>query len=205
MSADGGNTWAAKTIPDLPMNAQFEAVSCTGHGKCAICTAAGYNVGTTEPFLSVSMDGGMSWEIKTFDNLPHPTSFNAASCTGNPGDAVCIAAGNGPALAVSNDGGNTWDVKTIPNHTGFLFGTSCTGIKSTAICSAAGEDWGGSKKLLVDSTNGGETWKLKSVAHIPSLTSFYTTSCTGSKKQAICIAAGGDLRMSPPSFNFSSR
>lgn len=209
VSVDGANTWTVKSITGLPTNGSFAAASCTGSGSTAICTAAGQDLtGSQPPLLAVSTDGGNTWAVKTVPGIPVTGLYTAASCTGTGSTAVCTAAGRSaggspsPLLAVSTDGGNTWAVKSVTGIpiSGYFFGTACTGSGSTAICTAAGADTTiSSSPLVAVSTNGGNTWAVKSITGAPANGYFYSTSCTGTLSTAVCTAAGGDnTGTSPP-------
>lgn len=204
VSTDGGNNWAVTPVTGR----LFKGVSCTGIGSTAICTAAGVdNTGGFPPLVTVSTDGGNTWVNKSVTGLPASGYFTSASCTGVGATAVCTAAGqNGvgtfpPIVAVSTDGGITWAVKSVTGlpTKGVFNAISCTGTGSTAICTAAGQNFNGSQPpILAVSTDGGNTWTTKSVTGLPTAGFFNSASCTGTGSTAICIAAGRDLSTAAP-------
>jgi len=205
VTVNGGKTWEIKPIANSPTSGFFSAASCTGNGAGAICIAAGLNgISGQPPLLVASTDGGNTWGVKNIANLPTSGFFNAASCTGNGVSAICTAAGLNasglfpPLLAVSTDGGNTWGVENIVNlpTSGIFNGTSCTGSGANAICTAVGQDLSSltnQPPLLVISTNGGNTWGVKTIPNSPTSGVFNAISCTGSGIEAICTAVGQDL------------
>lgn len=206
VSADGGNTWTMKSVTGLPVYGRFNAAGCTGSGSTAVCAAAGYAGGSTTPLAAVSTDGGSSWAVKPITGTPVNGYFVAASCTGTGSTAICIAAGSDntvsaiPLLAVSTDGGNAWSVKSVTGlpANGTYAAASCTGSGSTAICIAAGQDFTSGASLLAVSTDGANTWAVKSVTGAPLFASFTGASCAGSGLTAICTAVGQDNTGSAP-------
>ncbi|MDR3476714.1 MAG: sialidase family protein, partial [Gammaproteobacteria bacterium] len=207
VSNDGaGNTWSTKTITGLPNNSAFVSASCTGSDATAICAAAGYTnaSGTIFPLLVVSTDGGNTWAIKTITGFTTQGNLQGVNCIGTGSTAICVATGeeslvgggDGPAIiAVSVDGGNTWNTKPVTglSSAGFFQPVSCTGTGSTAICVAAGEDVTGTyPPQIAVSTDGGNTWAIKTLDGITTIGQFYSVSCTGTGITAICAAVGAD-------------
>ena len=203
VSTDGGNNWAVKPVTGLPAIGIFVGASCTGSGSSAVCAAAGYDGIVTTPILAVSTDGGNTWIKKSVTGIPVSANFRATSCTGNGSSAICTAVGQdttGTAIvAVSTDGGNTWAIKPVPGLTigGIFFGTSCIGSESSAICIATGQD-GTGVPLVAVSTDGGNTWAVKSVTGLPVSGFLIAASCSGSGPAAVCTAAGTDGTGSEP-------
>ena len=207
-STDGGNTWAVISVSGLPASGHFQAASCTGSGSTAVCTAVGTDAtGSSPPLLAVSTNGGNTWAVKSVAGLPVTGDFLSTSCTGSGSTAICTAVGienigsHFPILAVSTNGGNTWTVKSVTGFptNGYFLATSCTGSGSTATCAAAGiDDTAGSLPVLAISTDGGNTWAVKSVTGIPANGYFQAASCTGSGSTAVCIATGQDSTGSSP-------
>jgi hypothetical protein len=109
-----------------------------------------------------------------------------------------------PLLVVSTTGGSSWaTVSTIaglPAGGGLFNASSCTGSGSSAICTAAGQDFTGvsSAPILVVSTNGGASWAVPTIAGLPASGFFAAASCTGSGPSAICTAAGEDYTVGQP-------
>lgn len=137
LSKNGGQTWSyppdilddlAAKIGHRFTGALFNAASCSGAGKKAVCIAAGSYFTTSGagiPILAISRDGGNSWRYPPFiytklKTLVDPNfaggTFDGASCIGTGKTAICTAAGSYcnktnmcfPLLASSSDGGKTW-------------------------------------------------------------------------------------------------
>jgi len=202
VSTDGGSNWMRKSVNGLPYKQGiFHATSCTNTGATAICTAAGSNISVDDPtrsspLIAVSNDGGNSWAVKSPPVFLYG-SLQGISCTGSGANAVCVAVGTndvgGPLLVLSQDGGQTWTMKSISTNLSFN-SVSCTGSGSNAICAAVGTgDTEGSSDnglfLLTVSTDGGNTWSIKSIPNLPNKGFFNSVSCTGSGPTAICAAA----------------
>lgn len=107
-----------------------------------------------------------------------------------------------PLLAASTDGGNTWSKRTIVGapSTGDLYGATCTGSGSTAICFAAGGkgSFRQNPPLLVGTTDGGTTWGVTTIKNNPSAGYFIGTKCTGTGTTAVCVAGGEDFTGTSP-------
>jgi len=204
VSVDGGHTWTDKVIPKV-IHGGYGAVSCSGNGATAICTAVGEQKRKEKEnvLLVVSTDGGQTWAQKPIDNFPTDVQYpwlESVSCTGSDSNTtVCAAVGNYNDingwryfLVTSTNGGKTWATKSVANYSerNELDTVSCTGSGLTAVCVA-----GGYYGLAV-STDGGNTWAAKSTANLEA-TAFITSSCTGSGSAAICAAGGyGGLAVS---------
>jgi len=185
VSTDGGDTWERKSVTGLSLiEGYFRAVSCTGTGPSAICTAVGQDNTAHLPLLAVSIDGANTWIRKSIPDLGFGLFYDV-SCTGSSSSAICAAVGGN--IAVSVDGGSTWALKPVvdlPAHFDFE-SVSCTGSSSSAICAAVGQG------NIVVSKDGGNTWRVKTVTGLPKETYFWTVSCTGSEPTAVCTAGGG--------------
>jgi hypothetical protein len=84
---------------------------------------------------------------------------------------------------VSTNGGATWSKITTTGFTidGDFVGASCTGNGSSAICIAAGQDNTGTQPpLLVESTDGGNTWSEITTTGFTTNGLFVKTAATGS-------------------------
>lgn len=193
VSVDGGNTWTNKTIPSVP-NGDFNGVSCTGSGANAVCAAVG-KTSTASPYLAVSTDGGNTWSSKSISGSPASGTLRQVSCTGSGSSAICVAAGEDsslgfPLVVVSNDGGNNWSTRSIiGNLNGSFNAVGCTGIGSSAICTAAGANAVDGKAYIAVSTDGGDNWAAKTITN-NLIGTFNTASCIGTGSSAICFAAG---------------
>jgi hypothetical protein len=90
-------------------------------------------------------------------------------------------------VMISQDGANTWRTVPFSSLIGFLYGSSCTGSGTTAVCTAVGE--GISYPIILSSSDGGTTWTDRSLTSVTD-GRFESTSCTGEGVSAVCIAAG---------------
>jgi hypothetical protein len=153
-------------------------------------------------------------------------TLDNASCSKSTCHTVCIATGGycnttncNPLLALSIDQGATWtypkqifqnlNTTIDPNiKGGNFFSSSCTGSGNETICSAAGAYYTDTQLLpLVALTNdGGSSWTYPSsiykdlparIGHEFTGALFNNTSCTGSGRKAVCIAAGTFFRTGP--------
>jgi len=198
-----GNNLAVKTIAGALPYGELSRVSCTGRGSTAICTAVGYDLTRLQsPLLALSSDGGMTWETKTIKGALFNGQLNGVSCIGSGSTAFCTAVGYGfsdytspPLLTVSADGGTTWGIKTIPGapEEGSFYGVSCTGTGVTAICTGVGQEGSlgvESPPLLAVSSDGGTTWRFKTIPGVSTSAGFNAVSCTGNGATAICTAVG---------------
>ena len=206
VSTNGGYTWATKK---LAYRALISGASCTGSGPTAICTAVlselkGYQPSKPAKIL-ISQDGGNTWLTKAIENLPKSVSLGAGnSCTGNESEAICAAIGydahDKPSIVVGSNGGKTWLIKRVP---GLLVGdilkdVSCTGNGVGATCIAIGERPIASSQpnnkrsapFIVGSTNGGQTWEIKSVPDPLKNSKLLAVNCTGNGNNALCAAIG---------------
>lgn len=196
VSTDNANVFTNITPSGTPSSSYYNSAACTGYGSSTVCVAGGHS--TSVPLLSVSTDNGNTWNNKNITGASSNVDFYGVSCTGSGSSAICVAAGGNnsttaPVIALSTDGGNTWATKTIsgaPAHAA-LNTASCTGSGSTAVCIAGGQIIGGSNlPLLIVSTDGGNTWAVKSVAGFTTSGQVKASSCVGSGSSATCIGAG---------------
>ncbi len=134
--------------------------------------------------------------------LPGPNPSDSLNVTLTP--AVLTAVGgltnSLPLLVASVDGGVTWGVQSVKGTpaNGNYTGTSCTGSGSTAICTAAGQNYVTIAPMLAVSTNGGASWAIQPVTGAPADGAYFSTSCTGSGSTAICTAVGLGLSSTSP-------
>ena len=171
LSQNGGQTWfyPSSILDDLAnrighrfIGGLFNAASCSGAGKKAICIAAGSyftTPGAGIPFLVLSKDGGDSWTYPDFiytklKTLVDPDftggTFDGASCMGKGKTAVCMAAGNYcnkkqlcfPLLVLSTNGGKTWSYPpTVYNDLMSIIDSSFTrGFFSSVSCSGIADN-----------------------------------------------------------------
>jgi hypothetical protein len=200
VSTDSLQSFAVKSVPGSPSNGSYTGVSCTGTGSNAICVSVGGS--TSTPILAVSTDAASTWTLKSVSGIT-AAFFNGVSCIGSGSTAICNAVGQDntgtqpPLTAVSIDGANTWTTKSISGApaTGFLIASGCTGSGNTAVCAdggGTGNDPMTSAPLIVVSTDGANTWSVKTVTGAPATAFFASTSCTGNGGTAICAAVGQD-------------
>ena len=152
--------------------------------------------------------------------------LESASCSKSTCNTICIASGGYcnsskcfPLIAVSNDKGNNWtypaDVfqnvttKIDPNFGGGNFeSSSCTGSGTATICTAAGAFFTEDVllPLVAVTKNAGNTWTYppsvfsdlpERVGHRFTGGLLNATSCTGSGRKTVCIAAGTFFRDGP--------
>jgi hypothetical protein len=160
----------------------------------------GRNITTLMPSLAVSHDEGKTWNEKILPGLFSRGEFEATTCTGSGERSTCLAAGlNYPLTArahallyLSKDRGDSWHRIDIPNLPADVeFNTaSCTGTGNHTLCLAAGDVPSTQTPTLVVSMDRGETWSLKSIANLPPITQFKSSSCTGEGVNAVCAIAG---------------
>jgi hypothetical protein len=158
--------------------------------------------------LLTSAEGGSNWNrISSVANgdLSTVGNLQAASCSEQGSSAACVAVGipaSVPNVIInSNDAGASWTYRPI---TGILdpvnlATTSCTGSGASSVCVAGGFSGGsGINAFITTSSDGGTTWSIPSLS-LPTNSVFRGSSCTGSGTSAICIAAGDDTSLGPPS------
>jgi photosystem II stability/assembly factor-like uncharacterized protein len=202
ISTDGADHWMMPVIKTmLPRRSYFKSVSCISRNEGpAICIAAGHGPLLNMPLLVTSTDGGNHWAIPSMPVL-QGFSFTNVSCTGDGNSGICILGATyqddsqPPVLVVSTDGGQHFSLQTAPGSPkeGFLMGTSCIGVKKSAICIALGKDITHHRPLLIVSTNDSNAWNIKEISG-PKRDGFFTSaSCTGSGTSAVCIAGGMDM------------
>lgn len=150
LSSDGGRTWGARQFQRYARGA-FELIGAVeGNRWLAISKEARGSL-----FAWISDNGGIDWRGE-------PTGF--AILTGNPwlhmqsimvlpGGKVLAYVGDGQLLR-STDRGDSWQlIETgLPRKQTFWMGAHCTDGRETVIL-------GGSKGMLIHSSDGGVSWK----------------------------------------------
>ncbi len=193
-SSDNGNTWLTPAVP-VSGSASFNSSSCFDSGLNASCVVAGYDFSTSVPYLYMTTDNGITWNSKSISGLPANSAFYTVSCSGTGSNAVCIAGGQDitgsqPMIAVSKNGGSTWEIASIPGSFGAatILGSSCVGNGGTAVCVAIAPSGVLYPTALEVSTDGGNTWSVKSVSGISVGDNNYFSAA--SCNQNVCAISG---------------
>jgi photosystem II stability/assembly factor-like uncharacterized protein len=182
--------------------------------------AGGLDSGAQANLLTLSNDGGKTWQIKPLPGVNNSASMGAADCTGPAGAASCLVSIKNhvtsaqqlfPLLYYSRDNGNKWSPVSLllPWAKDVAYDiainkVSCTGSASDVICFAAGSavtlrsarDLLPSP-LLIATSNGGKDWSLKLIPGLPAKGEFSGASCTGSGDQAVCVVIGNSTTNKP--------
>jgi len=140
-STDGGLTWAAaSTGPGYDGTAV--PLSCSDASDCMVTLSI---IGTAQPVsVSVSHDGGRSWQPVVAQGLPSDKVFTSISC---PSRSACWAAGDavagpggglmfpgtGGVLVSTTSGAGNWRDASLPHGVSGIWAVSCPG---THICFA---------------------------------------------------------------------
>lgn len=212
VSTDGGYTWAAKS---LSYRGIISGASCTGSGSTAICTVVLHEMESYQnskpASILISQDGGNTWVKKPIEKLPISATLVSNSCTGSESDAICAAVGVDvitkhnnrqfrPLVVAGSNGGNTWVMKRVPGllKHDVMKDVSCTGSGARATCIAIGERLVSagqqsnkiSEPLILSSTNGGQTWGMKSVPEQLKNSQVLRVNCTGNGDNTLCAVIG---------------
>jgi len=105
-----GSVWAWNSYADTSISASLSAVSCTGSGSTAVCSATGVDTSNTRSLGYMTVDSGSHWSsISTYSGVTlYGTSCVASSTT----STICTAAGfianSPPALYKSTNNGTSW-------------------------------------------------------------------------------------------------
>jgi photosystem II stability/assembly factor-like uncharacterized protein len=114
---DGGATWLVGSLPDGLTSAG--PLSCPDSLHCWI-VAGSYGKGSNSQLLE-SIDGGVSWNVRSPQGLSGTTIWGSISC---PTDNNCWLAGEvtganrESVVYTSNDGGQTWINVSLPSAIG---------------------------------------------------------------------------------------
>jgi hypothetical protein len=186
LSTDMGETWNMLPNDNSPKQGEFTATSCTTDN--INCVTIGRSITNIfedfrnwSPIITVSNDSGITWknkEIKSKVSLKGELSN--ISCTGSGDKSVCVAVGYtwldghlAPLIVASTDRGNTWTVKTPPNFPLYanIASVRCLGEGVRAICVAvglkAGENFKNYHPFIAISSDGSNTWEVKSINNLP--------------------------------------
>jgi Neuraminidase (sialidase) len=166
---------------------------------------AGSDKNEKSPFMTVSHDGGKTWNKKTLPFSSYGARIAKATCA-DANSKLCLAVGEeynasydlrSPLLYVSQDGGNTWQVPTIKDlPKGSLSNVSCTGSGKSTLCVASGDEAikqknGGYhyKPIILVSQDEGVSWSVKTISGAaPSSLTLSQVSCTGSTPSStVCV------------------
>lgn len=220
-SIDGGQNWTLvnvlKNAPDNYYLREFSNATC-GEGMCfVIGTGDNLNSSGETTFIATSTDDINTWIAKPIQYLTDNTNshfyfIDTPSCTGSKNNLHCVIPGSKtinnntdttmPIIVSSTDNGNTWKEKAISNYAPAkgtydnLLDTSCTKGGKDALCVAIGTrsnyEIKKTSPFLVASTDGGESWQLKTLSYLSTYPSNYLigSSCTDEGKNAFCVLLG---------------
>jgi hypothetical protein len=156
-----------------PPGSGVAALACTGSGRCLALV-----IGSTDTAVFETTDSGSSWQQR--GTLPPELAGTVLSCA-NPSDCVAGGAGpNGAAVARSVDGGTHWTAASAPH--GFITFSSLS-CASARFCMGTARAATGMSSL-VESTNGGTTWRTATTG-VPSPS---TATCA---LIPTCLVGGG--------------
>ncbi|HEX2866561.1 MAG TPA: T9SS type A sorting domain-containing protein [Ignavibacteriales bacterium] len=115
--------------------------------------AGGFNIGSKQ--ISISTDGGDSWQLKAFNGYVFSTAFSSF-------DSSTIFAGANTGLYKSTDKGQSWTLINFPaDRPGFYHDVSEISVgnhdSTIFLCLQAGEDWS-LRQALLSSTDMGASW-----------------------------------------------
>jgi hypothetical protein len=198
-TSNGGESWTVQPFP-TPQLGQFEnlfspfvtSLSCPSSETCEALLVAnfggpGYSTAVDNVFMRTD-DGGQSWSTTILPGQPAPASGgglmnspmnNGMSC---PSTQVCVASALlspiGGATSIvwrTDDGGATWLVGSLPDGLTSAGPLSCPDSLHCWI--VAGSYGKGSNDQLLESTDGGASWNVRSPQGLSSTTIWGSVSC----------------------------
>jgi hypothetical protein len=198
-TSNGGTSWTVQPFP-TPQLGQFQLLgniavtqlSCPSSETCEALLVAnfggpGYSTAVDNIFMRTD-DGGQSWSTTILPGQPAPTSGgglvnspsnNGMSC---PSTQVCVASAvfspNDPATSIvwrTVDGGATWLVGSLPDGLTSAGPLSCPDSLHCWI--VAGSYGKGSNSQLLESTDGGVSWNVRSPQGLSGATIWGSVSC----------------------------
>ena len=193
-TTDGGKSWQIISLKGSSVDDMYNSTSCYGNGANAICIAVGQSH-DGHPLIAQSIDNGQTWTRETFNPS---NSLYSASCSGTHCVAVSMPE-QPPFMVQTVDGGKSWNpvkINNMPNMTadsGFL-SVNCT--QSGKVCVASGyytdSVSGYAGPLLVQSTDGGNTWDYVQLPDAKALSgeTLISTACFVGSDAVHCIATG---------------
>lgn len=131
VSRDGGATWTIKNSqPAAISDGQYLSSTCTELAGDVTCAMIGnYLFHSPSALITVSNDGGTTWQMKSVPNVPDRTRYNDIFCKPNNQSGICTAVGVFDLVKFlivrSSDAGATWEQSSqFPNLEGNLVSTS---------------------------------------------------------------------------------
>jgi photosystem II stability/assembly factor-like uncharacterized protein len=233
-TSNGGESWTVQPFPtpqlgqfQLFLNAGVTQLSCPSSETCEALLVAnfggpGYSTAVDNIFMRTD-DGGQSWSTTILPGQPAPTSggglMNSPSNNGMscPSTQVCVASAvfspNSPAISIvwrTDDGGATWLVGSLPDGLTSAGPLSCPDSLHCWI--VAGSYGKGSNDQLLESTDGGASWSVRSPQGLSGTTIWGSVSCptdnncwlagevTGANRESVVYASndGGQTWTSVP-------
>jgi len=198
-TSNGGESWTVQPFPtpqlgrfQLLGNAGVTQLSCPSSETCEALLVAnfggpGYSTAVDNIFMRTD-DGGQSWSTTILPGQPAPTSggglMNSPSNNGMscPSTQVCVASAvfspNSPATSIvwrTDDGGATWIVGSLPDGLTSAGPLSCP---DSLHCWIVAASYGkGSNSQLLESTDGGASWSVRSPHGLPTTINWGSVSC----------------------------
>ena len=196
---NGGESWTVQPFP-TPRLGQFQLLfstfvtqlSCPSSETCEALLVAnfggpGYSTAVDNVFMRTD-DGGQSWSTTILPGQPAPTSGgglmnspmnNGMSC---PSTQFCVASallspmgGSTSIVWRTDDGGATWLVGWLPDGLTSAGPLSCPNSLHCWI--VAGSYGKGSNSQLLESTDGGASWSVRSPQELPTTINWGSVSC----------------------------
>jgi len=199
-TSDGGASWTVQPFP-TPVLGQFQLLgstafvtqlSCPTSETCDAILVAnfggpGYSTAVDNVFMRTD-DGGQTWSTTILPGQPVPRSgggfvdspaTNGISC---PSTQVCVASALldpiGPATSIvwrTEDGGATWLMSSLPDDLTSAGPLSCPDNLHCWI--VAGSYGKGSNLQLLESSDGGASWSVRSPQGMPTTINWGSVSC----------------------------
>jgi photosystem II stability/assembly factor-like uncharacterized protein len=233
-TSNGGESWTVQPFP-TPQLGQFEnlfspfitSLGCPSSETCEALLVAnfggpGYSTAVDNIFMRTD-NGGQSWSTTILPGQPAPISGggilnspmnNGMSC---PSTQVCVASALlspiGGATSIvwrTDDGGATWLVGSLPDGLTSAGPLSCPDSLHCWI--VAGSYGKGSSDQLLESTDGGASWNVRSPQGLSGTTIWGSVSCptdnncwvagevTGANRESVVYASndGGQMWTNVP-------
>ena len=233
-TSNGGESWTVQPFP-TPQLGHFKnlfspfitSLSCPSSETCEALLVAsfggpGYSTAADNVFMRTD-DGGQSWSTTILPGQPVPTSGggivnspmnNGMSC---PSTQVCVASallspigGSTSIVWRTDNGGATWLVSSLPDGLTSAGPLSCPDSLHCWI--VAGSYGKGSNNQLLESTDGGANWRVRSPQGLSGKTIWGSVSCptdnncwlagevTGANRESVVYASndGGQTWTNAP-------